>query len=368
MNGCAEKGYVSDLACGKTLSPFHNLEKRILESGHTYHTIRHFRQPISPFSDFLAFIELTCLLRKNKFTIVHTHNSKAGIIGRFAAWIAGVPIVIHTVHGFSFHSQENKWRQTLFICWERFAAKLTHQIIFISEPLIHWAKEKKIIRDNKPTHHKIYSGIDFTRFDFEKTKAADLRREYGLAADAKIAACISKLWPGKGHAFLIQAFKEVAHKLNNVYLLMVGEGELASELKRLAHRLGLEQRIIFTEFREDIPEITKAVDLAILVSDFEGMGRVLVEAMAMKKPVIATRVGGMVELVEEGVNGMLVEPGNCRQLSQAMTQILSHPTLGREMGERGFAKVKGGDFHIDTMVNKIIDVYKLALTQMGQPQ
>jgi glycosyltransferase involved in cell wall biosynthesis len=366
MVGCQEKGFASDIACGKSISPFHNLEKRVIEGGHTYFTIDHFRQPIAPLHDFLALIELVSLLRKNKFTIVHTHNSKAGFIGRLAAWLAKVPIIVHTVHGFSFHSAESKIRRTVFIFLERLAAKITHHMIFISEPLISLAREKKILKGKKPAVHKIFSCIDFSRFDWEKTIAADLRREYGLPCDAKIVACISKLWPGKGHAFLLEAFKQVATELKNVFLFFVGEGDLEAHLKHLATKNDLTQKIIFTQFREDIPQITKAIDLSILVSDFEGMGRILLEAMAMKKPVIATRVGGMVELVDDGVNGILVEPGNRLQLATAMTQILSDPTLARNMGEHGFSKVRSGPFHVDTMIGAIAGVYERALHEHGQ--
>lgn len=175
---------------------------------------------------------------------------------------------------------------------------------------------------------------------------------------------VSKLWDGKGHAVLINAFKKLKKEIKNVRLLIVGEGYLYDELVRIVDMHRLKDSVQFTGFQVDVPEIIATFDVAVLPSFFEGMGRVLLEAMAMEKPVVASRVGGIPDLVEHGINGFLVSPGNVEELTGALKKILGDKRLAVRMGKEGRKRVKE-QFSADVMVHSIEKVYRELLAMKG---
>ncbi len=320
-------------------------------------------QPIDPVKDFAASVNLYRHLRKNKYHIVHTHNSKAGFIGRLSARLAGVPVIIHTVHGFAFHDQEPLWRRMLFRNLERAASKWCDRMIFISEPLIDWALREKITSAEKIV--KIYSGIDLDRFkpvSSEDKKQA--RIKWGINPDAPVAGIVSKLWEGKGHKILLKAFEELIKEMSEAKLFIVGEGYLEEELKSCAEEWGLSESIIFTGFKSEVSEVMSCFDISVLPSYFEGMGRVLLEAMAMKIPVVASNVGGIPDIVKNNENGILVNPGNVSELAEAMKKLLTNPELSMSMGEWGHKKVTEA-FSAESMCEKILSVYSDCLEGKG---
>jgi len=302
----------------------------------------------------MALFELIWLMKRQRYDIVHTHNSKAGFIGRLAAKISKVPIIVHTIHGFAFHEFEKPPRQKLFILLERFAAGFTDKLIIVSEPLKHWGLRLRIGRADK--YITIYDGIEINRFkqDFDVKKR---KQEFSIKSDGLVVGIVSKLWEGKGHRCILQAAQHVITKVRNVKFMFVGEGYLRKELEALTQQLGLSDYVIFTGFRTDIPEITAIFDIAILASFFEGLGRVLLEAMALSKPVIATRVGGIVDVVEDGKTGILIPPGDSTALAKAMIILLENGDLRIMMGRAGRAKIDS-KFSAQTMVSQIKDVYE----------
>ena len=163
---------------------------------------------------------------------------------------------------------------------------------------------------------RIYSGIEMDRFHpVSAQEKARLKAKWGLHEQETVIGMVSKLWEGKGHALLIRAFREIIKEKPQARLVIVGEGHLMEPLKALVHQMELSDAVIFTGFLEDVPQILAIFDVAVLPSYFEGMGRVLLEAMAMEKPVVGTLVGGIPDLIEQGVNGYLVSPGNEALLS-----------------------------------------------------
>jgi len=320
-------------------------------------------QRIAPKKDIAATFALYRHLRINKYHIVHTHNSKAGFIGRLSAKLAGVPVIIHTVHGFAFHDQEPLWRQILFRNLEKIASRWCDKMIFISSPLIEWALKEKISAKDKII--KIYSGIDLDRFqpvsDEEKKQA---RIKLGIKPDGPVAGIVSKLWEGKGHNVLIDAFKEIKKDLNDAKLIIVGEGYLEDELKSYTEELGLKDSVIFTGFRSDVSEVMACFDISVLPSFFEGMGRVLLEAMAMTIPVVASNVGGIPDLVKNNKNGILVPPGDVSELTKAMKKLLTNRSLSISMGKNGHHTVTK-EFSAESMNEKILSVYKDCMKMKG---
>jgi glycosyltransferase involved in cell wall biosynthesis len=177
---------------------------------------------------------------------------------------------------------------------------------------------------------------------------------------------VSKLWDGKGHDTLIQAFREIRNRKEGARLVIVGEGYLFKRLRDLVDQYELKDAVVFTGFQEDVAQVIGTFDVAVLPSLFEGMGRVLLEAMAMEKPVVASRVGGIPDLVEHGVNGYLVSPGDAKELEHDVLAILDDPSLGRRMGREGRQRISSR-FSADTMVDSIDRVYRELLSTKGVP-
>jgi len=360
MRGLDKNKYHVELAC----APNGRLIDLVRSNGMQVRTFKHLVQPLHPVKDFLALLGLSRYLRKNPYHIIHTHNSKAGFIGRLAGKLSKTPIIVHTVHGFAFHDQESKWKQWLILNLERLASRWCDIMIFISQPLIDWALRDRIVT-RKEKIIKIYSGIELEKFqpatDKERSR---LRARWGCEKDDAVIGMVSKLWEGKGHILLIQAFETLLNRFPNVKLVIVGEGYLKCKLKSMVSGKGLDNKVLFTGFQENVREILACVDVAVLPSYFEGMGRVLLEAMAMEKPVVGTRVGGIPDLIEDGVNGFLVEPGNVIQLAEAILRILTEKKLAHQLGLNGRRKIQSR-YSASCMVQAIEAVYRRFLNEKG---
>jgi glycosyltransferase involved in cell wall biosynthesis len=349
MTGLDNNKYSVEFAC----SPGGPLVEEAIQSGVAFRPIKHLVQPVSIYHDILGLLELISLLRKHKYDIIHTHNSKAGFIGRLAAKIAGVPVIVHTIHGFSFHEFERPPRRALFLFLERFAALFADKLITISGPLKDWGLSLGI---GKPWQYvTIYSGIEISKFNVNIDKEG-LKRRLGILPGELVIGVVSKLWEGKGHRNILEATKEVLKEFPNLKLLIVGDGYLKPDLEKLIKQLNIEDRVIFTGFRKDIPELTSLFDVAILASFFEGMGRVLLEAMVLEKPVIGTRVGGIVDVVDEGKTGLLVPPNDSAALAVTMTTLLRNQELRVKMGRAAKQKIDE-QFSAQNMVRKIEELY-----------
>jgi glycosyltransferase involved in cell wall biosynthesis len=359
MRGMDRQIFRVDLACAPGGRLIDLVEKNLMR----VFTFKNMVQPLHPLKDLLATMQLIRFLKKSNYHIVHTHNSKAGFIGRLAARIAHVPVIIHTVHGFAFHEQEPPWRRYLFRSLERMASHCSDKMIFISQPLIDWALKERIADKKKIV--KIYSGIDLEKFHppTEKEKN-NLRDKWNIGRNDAVIGFVSKLWDGKGHSTLIKAFKKVKNDISDARLVIVGEGYLENRLRNLSDRLGMASSVIFTGFQYNVSEIIACFDIAVLPSFFEGMGRVLLEAMAMGKPVVASRVGGIPDLVEDGVNGLLITPGNIEELANSLKKLLRDKSLAANMGKEGINSVTD-NFSSEVMVKSIRYVYIDQLERKG---
>jgi glycosyltransferase involved in cell wall biosynthesis len=359
MTGMNKDRYEVELACAPG-GPLIDLVRR-------HHmkviTFQNLTQPLHPIKDLLVLMELVHFLKEREYHIIHTHNSKAGFIGRLAAKLAGVPVTIHTVHGFAFHDQESIWRQRLFRNLERFSSRWCDKMIFISQPLIDWALQERIVGREKIV--KIYSGIDMDRFHPVSEDTMNRhRKKWHIGAHDAVIGIVSKLWEGKGHTLLIEAFKKIKDEIQEARLVIVGEGYLYHRLRTLVNDFNLNDSVLFTGFQTDVSEIIATFNVAVLPSFFEGMGRVLLEAMAMEKPVVASRVGGIPDLVENGVNGLLTTPGNVNELSDAIKRILRNKSLAANMGLAGREKVTD-QFSANTMVRTLDSIYCECLNTKG---
>lgn len=350
IKGLNKSRYEVEFACAPGGSLIEEVKKERIK----FQPINHFVQEINIFKDFRALMELIHLLKREKYDIIHTHNSKAGFLGRLAAKIVGIPIIVHTIHGFAFHEYERPPRRILFILLERLAARFSDKLVTVSEPLKEWGLRLNIGKPNK--YVTIHDGIEVEKFKVN-INIDEEKKELGIRPEEKVIGVVAKLWGGKGHETILEAAPRVIKEIPNVKFLFVGEGYLRNRLEARVRELSLSDHVIFTGFRTDIPEITATFNIALLVSLFEGMGRVLLEAMVSGKPVIAAKVGGIVDVVRDGETGILIPPRDADALAKAIITILKDKRLAQKMGEAGKRRIDER-FTAKTMVERISQIYE----------
>jgi len=313
------------------------------------------------FADAAAFFSLIRLIRQERPRIVHTHTSKAGFLGRWAAWLCRVPIIVHTPHGHVFWGYFGPCRTRLFIALERWTARITTMLVMLTE------REKadhlrfRIAPEEKFT--VIHSGVDLSRFRPDPARAATARAALGIPAEALLLATVGRLTAVKGQVTLIRAIAKCLQQGERVFLLILGEGELRSHLEALSAELGIAEAVRFPGWRSDVASVIDACDIFCLPSLNEGMGKAIVEAMAMGKPVIASDVGGIPDLVVPGENGILVPPGDSNTLAKAIVNLRDHPEMRVNMGEQGKKKALG--YGVESMIHKIDSLYTGLLAESG---
>ena len=308
---------------------------------------------ISPISDILALYDLTRLIHKEKPDVVHTHTSKAGILGRLAARIAGVPTIVHTPHGHVFFGHFGPMVSRIFLWIEKLFAPLTDRIVALTS-----GESRDYIDLNVYPSEKlvtIHSGVDVEKFSQVPDGAVEKKRSIGLSQDGLVVGFIGWLLPIKGPMHLIRAMAKVWQAHEDTNLLFIGKGDLDVELRAEAMKISANGKINFLGWRSDIDEIMPIMDILVLPSLNEGMGRVLVEAMAAGKPIVASSVGGIPDLVQHNHNGLLVPPGDEKALAEAILEIINNPAKAKMMGEHGRALCH--QFSLEAMVKEIDALY-----------
>jgi glycosyltransferase involved in cell wall biosynthesis len=309
---------------------------------------------INPTKDFLALAKLTKYIRKGNFDIVHTNSSKAGILGRLAAKLAGTPIIIHTVHGWPYHNHMGKRKRGLYVALEKWSEKFTHKLITVSDLNIEKGLADGI--GNGKKYVTIHSGIDLDRFNASNVHRENKKREWNIDPSDRVVGSITRLSEQKAPADFVRMANEILKDNPKVSFLLVGDGPLRDEIRNLIDRLKISRKIIMTGLRHDIPDLLAVMDVFVLSSLWEGLPRVFPQAMAMGLPIVATNVDGAPEAIKDGVNGFLVPPKDSTALAQRALQLLEDPGLARKMGEAG-RKMVYADFCIKGMVKKTENLY-----------
>ena len=314
---------------------------------------------IDPVQDFRSFFSLWRLMIREKPTIVHTHTSKAGILGRLAAKIAAVPIIVHTPHGHVFYGHFRSIPSRVFLVLERLFTRITDCLIALTEE-----ERKDYIQfsvsdpDNSVT---IHSGVDIDRYLCARINREKKKRSLGLSPKALVVGTVGWLLPIKGPMVLLKSMGRVWEKLPEVELVYVGKGDLQGALEAQAFQMGVSEKVKFLGWRDDVEEIMPIMDLFVLPSLNEGMGRVLVEAMAAGRPIVASDVGGIPDLVTHEKTGLLVPPGNWQALAGAILQVLMDTEKARRMGEKGRARCHR--FSLQTMLEELESLYRNLLQE-----
>lgn len=320
---------------------------------------------ISPLNDLRVMIRLVRFLRRGNYTIVHTNSSKAGILGRIAAKLASIPHIVHTVHGWSFHEHMSPLVRWTYILLERLTARFTDALIVVAKPDIEKGLRAGIGRPAQ--YHLIRSAIQLDEFDPAHVDRNAVRRELGFPPDALVLGNVGRFSTQKNPLDWVRIAGKVARQLPNCHFLLVGDGPLRAEVEAALGTEGIADRTLLTGLRRDVPQLIGAMDVFLLTSLWEGLPRVIPQAMSMQVPIVANRADGTAEAITHGETGYLCEPGDLDQAAAYCVQLLTQPTLHASMGTRGrnFAL---HEFDVRQMVSQIAALYETLLVADSKPQ
>lgn len=312
-------------------------------------------RPIMPILDIFALIHIYVIYRSNGFKIIHTHSSKAGIIGRWAALFARTPVILHTVHGWSFHDYQNPVSKIFFIFLERITALFTAKIICVSKKDIETGLEYKIAPKGKFVLIKY--GIPLHQFKNPCCDKARKRKELGITNNDPVIGMVSCLKPQKSPLDYVKACIAVYNEIPAVNFLLIGDGALKKKCKAELRKTSLNGRFIFAGWRNDVSDILDIIDIAVLTSKWEGFPIAAIEALVKGKPVVATDTGGIRDLVKDGITGYLTKPGNYSDISRRILSILKNKDSFLKMREEAFKSIDDS-FDISIMARNIENLYR----------
>jgi glycosyltransferase involved in cell wall biosynthesis len=312
---------------------------------------------ITETDDEAAIHDLTAYLRREEIDLVHAHMYRAEVIGTRAAIAARTPVIMATVHSSRVRPSED-------------VAELAALTPFVDRLIVPSGSiEAKVRREGRGAARfaVIPNGVDLSRFSVPAPPCS-LRDDYNIPCDAFLAGVVARLEPEKGHRFLVEAWPSVVASAPDAWLAIIGEGSLGEELRALVAALPVaaRERIVFTGRRDDISAVTADLSAAVLPSLREAQGISILEAMARRRPVVASCVGGIPEVITSGVDGLLVPPADPTALAQALVSLELSPSLLERIGEAGYATV-AARFSIDAQVRRIEALYAEELVRAGVP-
>ena len=313
------------------------------------------------FADLTALVALVKLFRRLRPTIVHTHSSKAGILGRWAAWFARVPIILHTIHGYGVTPAQPSWVRRVFILLERMTGWVTTHWIAVAQ-----ADRKTGIQWGLFDEHHVSvvrPGIDPRPFlsALQPVDRERLRAEFGASSDDWLIGTVACLKPQKAPEDFVAVAKRVCEAMPHARFVLIGDGELRPTIEALVERCGLKDRMHLAGWRRDIATAMKTFDAFLLTSHWEGLPRVLLEARAAGIPVVATKVGGVEEVIVEGRHGWLCAVGDIPGLSERVSRTLRE-RREHSQGGGGLSEALPKEFHLEEMVKQYESLYDRLLT------
>ncbi|HSL17561.1 MAG TPA: glycosyltransferase [Methylomirabilota bacterium] len=318
--------------------------------------IAHLVRPVAPAADLRALAGLRRAIRDFRPDVVHTHSSKAGVLGRLAARLERVPVVVHTVHGFGFTPLQPPLKRAAFLAAERAAARWTSHFVVVSAVNLErgielglWPRERASV---------IRAGVRLDRFRGRGDGAA-ARARLGLPAAAPVVTQVGNFKPQKAPLDFVRAAAAIARQVPEAHFVMVGDGPLRGAAEALAAELGIADRLHFPGWWDDIPGLLAATAVSVLSSRHEGLPCSVVESLAAGVPVVATAVDGTPEVVRPGVNGELVPPGDVEALAAAVAGLLTDEPRRRRAAE--VAADGLDEYDIDRMVRALEELYRWLL-------
>jgi glycosyltransferase involved in cell wall biosynthesis len=330
-----------------------SLHEETLRRGVTLHVEPTLVREVHPVKDALALLRLVRFLRDARCEIVHTHSSKAGILGRVAARLAGVPVVVHTVHGWSFRPGQSPLVFRSYVWLERLCARWCRALVVVAEADRAEGLTLGIGRPEK--YVLIRSGIEIETYRDVGLTRAEARRRIGVPEDVFVVGSVGRLSCQKAPLDLLKAFAGVARERPDARLVMVGDGPLRREFEVAMERAGLQERVHLLGLRRDVPELLRAFDVFALASRWEGLPRVFPQAMAAGLPIVATRVDGAADAIASGESGWLVDVGDVAGMAHRLLELAADPARARAMGMAGLRRVE--EFSATRMVGQLEELY-----------
>jgi len=347
------------LISGPTTGPEGSLENEAAKIPGLLTIVPELVRPVHPLKDFIALRQLEKILREQKPDLVHTHSGKAGILGRLAAKRAGMPIIIHHIHGPSFGTFQGALANFIFTAAEKRAGKVTDHFFCSAAAMTKLYLAAGIGRPEMFT--RIFSGFNLQPF-LNATNDLALRKQLGLEENHFVIGKIGRLFKLKGHADLVTAFAKILPQVPNARLLFVGDGSLRGEIENQIHALGLDGKVIFAGL---VPpgEVARHVGIMNCLAHLsyrEALSRALPQALAAGKPVVAYDFDGADEVCLENETGFVVRTGDADAAAQRLFQLANDSTLREKLGRAGTAFVRE-NFSVEKMVDDQYNVYlKLA--------
>jgi glycosyltransferase involved in cell wall biosynthesis len=349
--GLDRRRYLVDLVGGPGA-----LEDRARATADRCVVLPYFRRSLATLGDLRAAVALwrqVC-----GYDVVHTHGSKAGILGRVVARLRRVPAVVHTVHGFPVHDRMPRVKRELLLAVERFAARCTDRIVCVCDANADEAIALGIARPRQL--RVVVSGV---RSDLVQSGSRDrVRGELGIPAGAPVVGTLTRLMEQKAPLDFVAAARRVVQARPDAHVLVVGDGPLRDQVAAAAAGV---PRLHLLGFRTDVPDVLAAVDVVAFSSLWEGLGRALTEAVLAGKAVVATAVNGVPDLVVDGQTGYLVRAGAPAELAARILDVLALPDRGAAMGAAGAARV-AGRFDVDQMLTGLDELYQEVLRERGR--
>jgi len=316
-------------------------------------------------SDLLAFFSLYNLIKRRKYHLVHTHQSKAGILGRLAAKLAGAEVIVHTIHGPLFHPTMNPVFYRFLVFMEKISAIWTDRFIVVGEELKKYYLKQGIGKAEK--YSVIRSGMDIEKFcrarEISLDERLEIKKSLGVSSENPIVGQVGALEKRKGYQYAILAAKEVLKKHPEVKFLFVGSGPLKMVLKKKAEEAGIKNSVIFSGFREDIEKVISVFDIFIFTSlgRGEGVPQALVQGALLGKPMVCfDSVLGAKEVIKE--NGFIVPFKDVKALADKINYLLSDLEKAKKIGKKGMALIND-DWRVERMVEKISLIYNDLLSK-----
>jgi glycosyltransferase involved in cell wall biosynthesis len=309
---------------------------------------------INPLKDFLALIEIYGFIKNNKIQIVHTHSSKAGILGRLAAKFAKTPVIIHTVHGWSFHDYQPKVVYHFYLILEKICALVTDKIIVVSR----YDKDKGLsnLVGKKSQYILIRYGLNYNELKGSQERSI-VRQSLGLNDLDLVAGMVACFKPQKAPLDFIELAGLIKKDFPNVKFVLVGDGELRKKITVRIKQLNLEGQVILTGWRKDIALILSGLDVFVLTSLWEGLPIVVLEAMASGVALVVTDTGGITEVVTNGKTGYLVKPHDIESLRNRLWELLSNVEKRAEFARLSRVMIDSEDFLLSSMVKNTTQLY-----------
>jgi len=352
------------LVTGPALGPEGSLLEQAKRGPFRTVVLPQMRRAIHLTRDLSTYRALKRLFRRERYDVVHTHSSKAGILGRLAARKADVPVVVHTIHGLPFHPYQPKFTYRLYVGLERMAGRRADRIISVADAMTAQAVAAGVApADNFTT---IYSGMDLDAFLAADAERETARKKLGFGPDDLVVGKIARLFDLKGHEYVFEAFRRLAARFPTLKLMLVHDGILRKEFERELEQSGLLDRTVFTGIvpPDEIPGLIAAMDVLVHASLREGLARTLPQALAVGRPVVSFDVDGAREVVFDDKTGYLVPPKDVGALTAALEQLLADAALRQRLGAEG-RRLVDPMFRKERMVEQIAALYDELLEAKG---